>query len=327
MAVTDQIADMLTRIRNANLARQEHVLIPASKLKLELAKVLKGQGYIQKYDLVDDKRQGQLPPALSAQPGAGDHRAAADQQARGEGVRGRGPPAAGDGGPGGGDSVHLPGGGDGPGGAAAAGGRRSALLRLVGRAAMSRVGKAPVPLPAGVTAELSDHQLTVRGPQGELTRGLPEVMGVVVEGGAIRVSRPSESREHRALHGLTRSLVANMVQGVSQGYGRVLELYGVGYRVQQQGQRLTLQLGYSHAVVFDLPEGIGAQVESFVPTLENGYLSVRLTLRGIDKELLGLTAARLRDTRKPEPYKGKGFRYQGERIRRKAGKAAQTASQ
>jgi len=190
---------------------------------------------------------------------------------------------------------------------------------------MSRVGQAPIPLPAGVTAELSDHRLTVRGPQGELSRPLPEAMSITIEQAVIQVSRPTDSKQHRALHGLTRSLIANMVQGVHQGYQRVLELYGMGFRVQQQGQRLSLQLGFAHPVIFDLPEGIRSQVESFVPTLENQYLSCRVTLRGIDKELLGLTAARLRDTRKPEPYKGKGFRYQGERVRRKPGKAAQTA--
>lgn len=190
---------------------------------------------------------------------------------------------------------------------------------------MSRIGKMPIPLPAGVTAELEDHTLRVKGPLGELTRSLPTEMRVVVEEREIRVERPSDARQHRALHGLTRALVANMVEGVSQGYTRVLELYGVGFRVQPQGQRLTCQLGYSHPVVFDLPPGVTAQVETFVPTLENSYLSVRLTLKGIDKEVLGLTAARLRDTRKPEPYKGKGFRYQGERIRRKAGKAAQAS--
>jgi large subunit ribosomal protein L6 len=117
-----------------------------------------------------------------------------------------------------------------------------------------------------------------------------------------------------------------MVQGVSQAYEKALELYGVGYRVQLQGQKLNMQLGFSHPVVLDLPEGISAQIETFVPTLENQRLSARLTLRGIDKELLGLTAARLRDSRKPEPYKGKGFRYRGERVRLKPGKAAQAAS-
>jgi large subunit ribosomal protein L6 len=190
---------------------------------------------------------------------------------------------------------------------------------------MSRIGKAPIPLPAGVTAELSDHHLTVTGPKGALSRSLPEDMSISVEDAVILVSRPTESRNHRALHGLTRSLIANMVQGVSQGYEQVLELYGVGFRIQPQGQKLTMQLGFSHPVPFDLPEGITAQIDTFVPTLENQYLSVRLTMRGIDKEELGLTAARIRLLKKPEPYKGKGFRYRGERIRRKAGKAAQSA--
>jgi large subunit ribosomal protein L6 len=191
---------------------------------------------------------------------------------------------------------------------------------------MSRIGNAPIALPAGVTAELSDHELTVRGPQGELRRALPEAINLDIAGAVIQVRRPGESRDQKALHGLVRSLVANMVRGVSDGYTRVLELYGMGYRVQPQGQRLNLQLGFSHPVPFDLPAGIAAQVETFVPTSENSYLSARVTLRGIDKEVLGLTAARMRDTRRPEPYKGKGFRYQGERIRRKAGKQAQTGT-
>jgi large subunit ribosomal protein L6 len=189
---------------------------------------------------------------------------------------------------------------------------------------MSRIGKAPIPLPAGVAAELTDHTLVVKGPKGALSRRLHEQIEVAVEGQAILVRRPSESKQHRSLHGLTRTLVANMVAGVSQGYEKVLELYGVGFRVQQQGQRLTMQLGFSHPVVFDLPEGIAATTETFVPTSENRYLSARLTLRGIDKELLGQLAATIRAARKPEPYKGKGFRYQGEVVRRKAGKAVQS---
>jgi large subunit ribosomal protein L6 len=189
---------------------------------------------------------------------------------------------------------------------------------------MSRIGNAPITLPPGVTAELSDHHLRVKGPLGELSRALPEAMEIAIQEKAIVVRRPSESKEHRSLHGLTRTLVANMVEGVSQGYARVLELYGMGYRVQQQGQRLNCQLGFSHPVVFDLSQGLSAQVESFVPTGENNYLSARLTLRGIDKELVGQTAARIRAARKPEPYKGKGFRYRGERVLRKPGKAAQT---
>jgi large subunit ribosomal protein L6 len=188
---------------------------------------------------------------------------------------------------------------------------------------MSRIGQAPVPLPAGVTAQLDNHRLTVRGPQGELSRELPQAIELSVGDDTIVVRRPSDDRKHRALHGLTRSLVANMVRGVSEGYTKVLELYGVGFRVQEQGQRLNLQLGFAHPVVFDLPQGVTAQVETFVPTGENDYLSARVTLRGIHNELLGETAAKLRATRKPEPYKGKGFRYRGERIRRKPGKAAQ----
>jgi large subunit ribosomal protein L6 len=191
--------------------------------------------------------------------------------------------------------------------------------------AMSRIGKAPIALPNGVTAKLSDHHITVSGPKGELARRLHEDMKVVLEDQVITVERPSESKEHRSLHGLTRTLVANMVTGVSEGFEKTLELYGVGFRVQEQGQRLNLQLGFSHPVVIDLPEGISSQVETFVPTGENEYLSARLTLRGIDKEVLGQTAATIRAKRKPEPYKGKGFRYRGEHIRRKAGKAAQAA--
>ena len=190
---------------------------------------------------------------------------------------------------------------------------------------MSRIGKAPIRLPAGVKVEVSDHRVTVKGPLGELSRSVPEAMELEVAESEVQVKRPSDSKPHRSLHGLTRSLIANMVQGVSEGYAKVLELYGMGFRVQQQASRLSCQLGFSHPVVFELPEGITAQVETFVPTGENNYLSARVTLKGIDKELLGQTAARLRATRKPEPYKGKGFRYQGERVLRKAGKAAQAA--
>lgn len=191
---------------------------------------------------------------------------------------------------------------------------------------MSRIGNAPIPLPAGVTAELADHQLTVTGPRGELSRQLHDAMAIHIEDNTITIRRPSESKSHRALHGLTRSLVANMVHGVSEGYVTALELHGVGFRVQPQGQRLTMQLGFSHPVLFDLPDGITAEIETFVPTAENDYLSCRVTLSGIDKALLGQTAATLRASKKPEPYKGKGFRYRGEHIRRKAGKAAQAAS-
>lgn len=190
---------------------------------------------------------------------------------------------------------------------------------------MSRIGNAPIRLPAGVKVELTDHRITVKGPLGELSRVLPEPMAVEVAENEVVVRRPSDSKPHRSLHGLTRTLIANMVQGVTTGYVKVLELYGMGFRVQQQGSRLTCQIGFSHPVIWEMPEGITGQVETFVPTGENSYLSARLTLRGIDKELLGQMAAQVRASRKPEPYKGKGFRYQGERVLRKAGKAAQAA--
>ncbi|MDH4179231.1 MAG: 50S ribosomal protein L6 [Armatimonadota bacterium] len=192
---------------------------------------------------------------------------------------------------------------------------------------MSRIGESPIQLPAGVTVELVDHRLTVKGPKGELSRHLHEQMDIVIEEPTITVRRPSESKEHRSLHGLTRTLAANMVIGVTEGYEKVLDLHGVGFRIQQQGQRLTLQIGFSHPVVIDLAEGISGEVDTFVPTGDNSYLSARLTLRGIDKELLGQTAATIRATKKPEPYKGKGFRYRGEHVRRKAGKAAQATAQ
>ena len=192
---------------------------------------------------------------------------------------------------------------------------------------MSRIGKAPIPLPAGVTVEIGDHQVTVKGPRGELSRQLPGVIEVAIEDDTIVLRRPSDIREHRSLHGLTRSLVANMVIGTSEGYQKVLDLHGVGFRIQPQGQRLSMQLGFSHPVVIDLPDGIAAEIETFVPTSDNSYLSARLSLRGIDKETLGQTAATIRAFKKPEPYKGKGFRYHGEHVRRKAGKAAQTTAQ
>jgi large subunit ribosomal protein L6 len=189
---------------------------------------------------------------------------------------------------------------------------------------MSRIGKAPIPLPSGVHAELSGvNHVVVRGPKGELSRTVSPIMKIAVAESVITVERPTEAKPHKEMHGLTRTLIANMVTGVSQGYQKVLELYGVGYRVQVQGARLTLQIGFSHPVLFDLPEGITAAVETFVPTNENQYLSSRITLSGIDKEVLGQTAATLRAKRKPEPYKGKGFRYRGEVVRRKPGKAAQ----
>ena len=176
---------------------------------------------------------------------------------------------------------------------------------------MSRIGRLPIPVPDGVEVTLDGQRISVRGPRGELTRELAPELRVVREDGVLRVERPSDEKRARELHGLTRTLVANMIIGVTTGYRKGLEITGVGYRAQLVGRKLQLSLGYSHPVEIEPPEGISFELEN--PT--------RLAVVGIDKELVGHVAARVRSTRKPEPYKGKGVRYAGEVVRRKAGKA------
>lgn len=189
---------------------------------------------------------------------------------------------------------------------------------------MSRIGRTPIPLPSGVEVAIDkDNTITVKGPKGQLTRKLDPDMRIERQDGQLVVTRPSDSIRHRSLHGLTRTLVANMVKGVTTGFTRNLELVGVGYRAQKQGNRLIMQLGYSHPVEIVPPPGVTvAQVESFTPTTANQWLSARISLEGTDNEQLGQMAAIIRKMRKPEPYKGKGIRYAGEVVRRKAGKAA-----
>jgi large subunit ribosomal protein L6 len=169
----------------------------------------------------------------------------------------------------------------------------------------------PITIPSGVEVTLEGNRISVKGPKGELARVLTPEMRVLREDGTIRVERPSDEKRHRELHGLTRTLVANMISGVTEGYRKALEIAGVGYRAQLVGRKLQLSLGYSHPVEIDPPEGISFELEN--PT--------HLTVVGIDKELVGHVAARVRASRKPEPYKGKGVRYAGEQVRRKAGKA------
>jgi len=176
---------------------------------------------------------------------------------------------------------------------------------------MSRIGRLPIPIPAGVEVTVDGSLVTVRGPKGELRREVAPEVSVVHEDSSLRVERPRDDKRSRELHGLTRTLVANMVTGVTTGFRKPLEITGVGYRAQKVGDKLQLSLGYSHPVEIQPPAGISFEVDN--PT--------RLAVVGIDKELVGLTAARIRATRKPEPYKGKGVRYAGEQIRRKAGKA------
>jgi large subunit ribosomal protein L6 len=178
---------------------------------------------------------------------------------------------------------------------------------------MSRVGRTPIDVPGGVDVTIADRTVTVKGPRGTLARRLPADIVVRQEDGALLVERPDDERMNRALHGLTRSLVNNMVVGVTEGFSKDLEIVGVGYRAVARGQnQLELALGFSHPVTFEAPDGVSFEVPA--PT--------RIQVRGIDKELVGQTAANIRKIRKPEPYKGKGVRYAGERVVRKAGKAA-----
>ena len=180
---------------------------------------------------------------------------------------------------------------------------------------MSRIGQSPIPIPSGVNVGLSGDRVTVNGPKGELQRSIPEGISLKQEEGELKVERATEQREVKALHGLVRSLVNNMVLGVTEGYSKALEIQGVGYRATLKGKDIELAVGFSHPVTIKAPDGISFEVPT--PT--------RIVVAGIDKELVGQTAAEIRAVRKPEPYKGKGIRYEGEYVRRKAGKAAKAA--
>ena len=180
---------------------------------------------------------------------------------------------------------------------------------------MSRIGKLPIPVPSGVKVDVARNHVTVEGPRGRLERTLPAQIDVRLEDGQVVCRRPSDGREHRSLHGLTRTLVANMVTGVSAGFRKELELVGVGYRAQKQGDELVLSLGFSHPVRYRPPQGVTVEVAD----------ATHFSVSGISKEDVGQAAANLRRLRPPEPYKGKGVMYRGERIRRKAGKAGKGA--
>ena len=177
---------------------------------------------------------------------------------------------------------------------------------------MSRIGRQPIPIPDGVDVDIAPGRVAVKGPRGELTQAVSHEMKVELADGTVTVSRPTDRGPHRALHGLTRSLVANMVEGVTNGYERRLEIQGVGYRARLQGRTLELSVGFSHTVAIEAPAGIEFELPQ--PT--------QVIVRGIDKQLVGETAARIRRVRPPEPYKGKGIRYAGEQVRRKVGKRA-----
>jgi large subunit ribosomal protein L6 len=184
---------------------------------------------------------------------------------------------------------------------------------------MSRVGKRPIPIPQGVTVVAEGNKVTVRGPKGTLERTLHEAMRVEVVTGQVVVHRPSDERLHRALHGLSRTLVSNMIYGVTKGYEKALEVHGVGYRAAMQGKKLSLQVGFSHPCEYEPRPGVQISVD------RAGQLSI-VKVSGVDKELVGQTAAEIRALRKPEPYKGTGIRYRGEYVRRKAGKTGAAAT-
>jgi len=180
---------------------------------------------------------------------------------------------------------------------------------------MSRIGRKPITIPAGVEVKLDGNTVTVKGPKGTLSNTFHQDMAIAVEGTEIIVTRPSDVKEHRSLHGLTRTLVANMVEGVTNGYSKQLEVNGVGYRVQKQGKNLVMNLGYSHQVIMEEIDGITIDVPN--PNL--------IVVSGPDKQKVGQFAAEVREKRPPEPYKGKGIKYAGEYIRRKEGKAGKGA--
>lgn len=175
---------------------------------------------------------------------------------------------------------------------------------------MSRIGNKTIEIPSGVTVTTAEDVVTVKGPKGELTRSFHPEMEIKIEENTINVVRPSESKEHRSLHGTTRSVLSNMIEGVSKGFEKSLELIGVGYRAQKQGKKLVLSLGFSHPVEFEAEEGIEIEVPS----------NTKIIIKGINKERVGELAANIRAVRPPEPYKGKGVRYEGEYVRRKEGK-------
>ncbi len=177
---------------------------------------------------------------------------------------------------------------------------------------MSRIGRLPITIPQGVTVDVQKNTVRVKGPKGEISRTFDPDMQIAMEDNNVIVHRPTDHRRHRALHGLTRALLNNMVIGVSEGFVRGLEIQGVGYRAELQGKNLVLNVGYSHPVVIEPPDGISFEVEK-------GYRGISVS--GVDKEMVGEMAARVRRVRPPEPYKGKGIRYKGEYVRRKAGKA------
>ena len=276
MTMSDPIADMLTRIRNANTAKHDTVDVPSSKMKLAIADILVKEGYIKKYDLVEDGAFQTIRITLKYGKDKNEKIITGIKRISKPGLR-----------------VYA---------------NKEELPKVHG---MSRIGRMPIAIPAGVTVTIAENnKVTVKGPKGTLERVLPAEMSIKEEDGQIIVTRPSDLKKMKSLHGLTRTLINNMIVGVTAGYEKKLEINGVGYRAQKQGKKLVLSLGYSHPVEMEDPEGLESTMEG-----QNVII-----VKGIDKEKVGQYAAEIRDKRRPEPYKGKGIKYADEVIRRKVGK-------
>jgi large subunit ribosomal protein L6 len=299
MTMTDPIADFLTRLRNANSAYHDEVALPHSKIKANIAEILKKEGYISDYRTEDAPAGNAVLRVCAGCPSrvCGSMRSPpVCRECSAVSVwRSSRPPR-----------VCSP--------TARRPGRAWAAKssRTCGEGVtMSRIGKQPVPVPTGVDVSIDGQKVSVKGPKGSLNLAIAEPITVSRnDDGAIVVSRPNDERRNRSLHGLSRTLVSNLVTGVTQGYTTKMEIFGVGYRVQLKGSNLEFALGYSHPVVIEAPEGITFAVES--PT--------RFSVSGIDKQKVGQVSANIRRLRRPDPYKGKGVRYEGEQIRRKVGK-------
>ena len=315
MHITDPIADMLTRIRNANNAKHDTVDIPASNMKKAIAQILVDEGYIKAFQLVEDGTQGVIHVTLKynnpgkekvisglrrvSKPGLRVY-AGADELPRV--LRGLGVAIV---------STSKGVMTDKAARAAHVGGEVLAFVWSGGEVTMSRIGRMPISLPSNVEVTLGEGNLvTVKGPKGTLTQKLSDKMTITKEENVIHVTRPNDAKENRALHGLTRTLLNNMVVGVTEGYKKELDVNGVGYRVAKEGKKLNMNIGYSHPVIVEEIDGITIDVPS--PN--------KIVISGTDKQKVGQFAAEVRGKRPPEPYKGKGIKYTDEVIRRKEGK-------
>ena len=284
MVMTDPIADMLTRIRNANSVHHDKVEIPGSKIKEAIATILKDEGFIKDFEVIEDNKQNVIKVSLKY---------GANREKVISGLKRISKPGL---------RVYS---------------QKDQLPKVLGGLgiAVSRIGKKPITVPAGVTVTVENNLVTVKGPKGELQRQISQTMKITLDNGVLTVERPDDEKENRAMHGLSRTLINNMVEGVTKGFSKSLEIQGVGYRAAKQGNNINFTLGFSHPVVKEPPAGITFDVPA--PN--------KIVVSGADKEKVGAVAAEIRNLRPPEPYKGKGIRYEGEHVRRKVGKAGAKA--